>query len=162
MKSIIVFYSMGGNTAYAAEKTAALTAADLLRIEPVKQFPDKGFRKFFWGGMSAVMSDTPKLQPYSFNAEEYDQVIFGFPVWAGNIAPPLRTFIKEQSTMLKDKKIAAFACQGGSGAEKAFEKLAKCLGISSVDETMILIDPKDRPSEDNEDIIKAFCERLEK
>ena len=85
MKTAIVYYSMSGNTAYAAEKIAAALKADLVEIMPQQQYPDKGFKKFFWGGKSAMMAETPKLLPYDFAADAYDQIIFGFPVWAGNI-----------------------------------------------------------------------------
>ena len=46
MKRVIVYYSMGGNTEYAALQIAGMAGADLLKIKPVKQYPDKGFRKF--------------------------------------------------------------------------------------------------------------------
>ena len=94
MKTIIVYYSLEGNTDYAAKELANLIAADLLRLHPKKAYPDSGFKKFFWGGKSAVMAQTPKLEPYEYNSEDYDQVIFGFPVWASNIAPPIRTSSK--------------------------------------------------------------------
>ena len=61
MKTMIVYYSLEGNTEFAAEKIAAKLGADLLRIQPVKAYPSGGFRKFLWGGKSAVMAETPKL-----------------------------------------------------------------------------------------------------
>ena len=158
MKSIIVYYSLEGNTAYAADKIATEIGADTLRIEPVKTYPSSGFRKFLWGGKSAVMAETPELQPYVFNADAYDRIIFGFPVWASNVTPPIRTFVKENE--LKGKLIAAFACQSGSGAEKAFGKLKAALGIDALEAELVLIDPKEKPSAENEQKIKAFCERL--
>ena len=121
MKTLIVYYTLEGNTHYAAKKIASELGADVLRIKPVKIYPRKGFRKFFWGGKSAVMAETPELEPYEFDASAYDRIIFGFPVWAGNVTPPIRTCIKEND--LSGKHIAAFACQSGAGAEKAFEKL---------------------------------------
>lgn len=157
MKTLIVYYSMGGNTEYAAEKMAERLGADLLRLEPVKAYPDSGFRKFFWGGKSAVMAEKPALKPYEFNADEYDSIIFGFPVWAGNITPPLRTFIGENE--LKASKYAAFACQSGSGAEKAFGKLQACLG-HDLEKTLVLIDPKDKPDPAKDLEIEAFCDAL--
>ena len=92
MSTLIVYYSMGGNTAWAAERMAERIGADTLRLEPVKAYPDKGVRKFLRGGKSAVMAERPVLKHYSFVAEKYDRIIFGVPVWAGNMAPPLRTF----------------------------------------------------------------------
>ncbi len=156
MKTAIIYYSMSGNTAFAAEKLAEEIRADLIRIQPVKAYPDKGLRKFLRGGKSAVMAETPELEPYTFNAEAYDRIIIGFPVWAGNITPPVRTFVMENREKLSGKRIDAFACQSGSGAEKAFAKLQDCLGGQKLTDTMILTDPKTRPKEENLRKIEAF------
>ena len=158
MKTLIVYYSLEGNTAYAADRIAYLTGADTLRINPVKEYPKSGFRKFLWGGKSALMSETPKLEAYIFDQGKYDRIIFGFPVWAGSITPPIRTFIREND--LKGKHIAAFACQSGSGAEKAFGKLKAALGIDNLEAELILIDPKEKPSQENEKKIEMFCAKM--
>lgn len=158
MKTTVVYYSMEGNTEYAAGKIAEALDADLLRICPKKAYPSSGFRKFLWGGKSAVMAETPELEPYEFDASGCDRVIIGFPVWAGNITPPIRTFLKEND--LSGKRVAAFACQSGSGAEKAFGKLKECLGIDALDAELILIDPKEKPSAENEQKIASFCAEL--
>ena len=157
MKAIIVYYSMGGNTEYAAKKIAEITGADLLRLEPEKEYPSSGFKKFFWGGKSAVMAEKPKLKPYQFDADKYDTIIFGFPVWAGNITPPIRTFLSEND--LKASKYAAFACQSGAGAEKAFGKLKDCLG-HDLSKTLILIDPKTKADPAKDRQIDDFCQAL--
>ncbi len=158
MKTLIVYYTLEGNTHYAAKKIATLLDADMLRIKPVKTYPRKGFRKFLWGGKSAVMAETPELEPYTFDASAYDRIVFGFPVWAGNVTPPLRTFIKEND--LSGKRFAAFACQSGAGAEKAFEKLKTALGIRELDAELVLIDPKTKPDPINEKKISGFCGKL--
>ena len=158
MKTLIVYYSLEGNTEYAAGKIASALDADTLRIEPKKAYPDSGFRKYIWGGKSAVMAETPKLLPYAFDASAYDRIVFGFPVWASNVTPPIRTFVKENR--LQGKRIAAFACQSGSGAEKAFDRLKTALGIDALEAELILIDPISRPSEENERRLRTFCEKL--
>ena len=158
MKTLIVYYTLEGNTHYAAKKIASLLDADVLRVKPVKTYPRKGFRKFLWGGKSAVMAEKPELEPYTFDASAYDRIVFGFPVWAGNVTPPLRTFIKEND--LSGKRFAAFACQSGAGAEKAFEKLKTALGIRELDAELVLIDPKTKPDPINEKKISGFCGKL--
>ena len=158
MKTLIVYYSLEGNTEYAARRIAAEIGADLLRLEPVNGYPDKGLRKFLWGGKSAVMAETPELVPYEFDADAYDRILFGFPVWAGTLAPPIRTFVRDN--ILAGKRIAAFACQSAAGAEKAFGKLRQCLEIDSLEAEVVLIDPKTRPGEKNEQLIRDFCRRL--
>ena len=160
MKTLIVYYSLEGNTEYAAGEMASTLGADMLRIEPVKAYPTSCFRKFFWGGKSAVMAEKPELQPYTFQPTKYDRIIFGFPVWAGNVTPPLHTFVMENQEALKDKRIAAFACQSGSGAEKALRKLKTYLDIEKLEAELVLIDPKAKPNPENEKGIKAFCDTL--
>ena len=160
MKTIVVYYSLEGNTAWAAEKIAAALGADTLRLQPKKAYPSSGFRKFFWGGKAAVMAETPALDPYEFDASAYERVVFGFPVWAGNVTPPLRTFVKENKDAMRNCSKAAFACQSGSGAEKAFEKLKEALGVSSLEAELVLIDPKDKPDAANEQKITDFCAAL--
>ena len=158
MTTLIVYYSLGGNTEYAAKIIASKLGADPLRIEPEKAYPDSGFRKFFWGGKSAVMAETPPLRPYAFDAARYDRVVLGFPVWAGNVTPPIRTFVRDNT--LKGKRVAAFACQSGAGAEKALGRLKAALGIDALEAELILIDPKSKPSAENDRRIEAFCDRL--
>ena len=158
MKTLIVYYSLEGNTDYAAKRIAEKNGYDLLRLETVKKYPTSGFRKFFHGGKSAVFAETPELVPYSTDVNSYEQIVIGFPVWAGNITPPIRSFIKAHN--LSGKSIAAFACQSGTGAEKAFGKLKEALGIENFKAEMILIDPEKKPSTENDKKIEEFCNRL--
>lgn len=162
MNTAIVYYSMGGNTAYIAARIAKKLAAnvDVIELIPVRAYPDKGFRKFLWGGKSAVMSEKPPLMPYSFNSDNYEHIILGFPVWASRTAPPLCTFAEDNKDLLKGKKISAYACQAGSGAKKALNGLKNLLGISEYTAEMIFNDPKDRPDEINENKINEFCDKL--
>ncbi len=160
MKTLIVYYSLGGNTAMVAEKLGEALGAALLRLEPEKAYPEKGASKFLWGGKSAVMGERPKLRPYSFRPEDYDRIILGFPVWAGTFAPPIRSFVLENLEALKGKQLAAYACEAGSGGERALQKLKKLLGIDSFASETVLIDPKDRPSDGNDARLREFCRAL--
>ncbi len=160
MKTAIVYYSMLGNTEYVAEKLAQNIDADIIRIEPEKAYPDKGFKKFFWGGKSAVMGDTPTLNPYRFEAEKYDRIIFGTPIWAGTFAPPLKTFITDNKELLQSKTIVVFTSSSGGGADKAIDKLKKLIEVDNVEATLHLIDPKDRPNEENDRKIAKFCDSI--
>ncbi|MBQ3265716.1 MAG: flavodoxin [Ruminococcus sp.] len=159
MKTAIVYYSMSGNTQQTAEKIANMIGADMIRIEPKKEYPSTGFRKFLWGGKSAVMGDKPRLQPYHFDGD-YDRIIFGTPVWASSFTPPIRTFISENREKIAGKSVAAFVCFSGGGADKALLKLKQFLEIDSLDAELILIDPKDNPSPENKKKIKDFCHKL--
>lgn len=159
MKTAIVYYSMSGNTKYVADKISEKIEADIIRIEPVKAYPNKGAKKFIWGGKSAVMGEKPRLQPYEFSTEDYDRIILGTPVWASNFAPPIRTFIKENPD-ISGKKIAIFTCFSGGGADKAIEKMKKYIGIEKIEAELILVDPKDNMKAEDDETIEMFCQRL--
>lgn len=160
MRTAIVYYSMSGNTQYVAEKIAEKINADVIRIEPVKAYPDQGAKKFFWGGKSAMMGEKPKLQPYECNLESYDRIIIGTPVWASTFVPPIRTFIHENRNII-DKKIAVFICFSGGGADKAIEKMKKYIGVEEFEAELILVDPKEHVKAEDETAIDNFCINLE-
>jgi flavodoxin len=161
MKAAVVYYSMLGNSEMVAESIAGKLNADVIRIEPDKAYPDKGAKKFLWGGMKAVMGEMPVLKPYQFDADTYDTVIIGFPVWASRPAPPIMTFLNDEKDKLKGKKIAVYACQSGNGAEKAFEKIKSITGNEDFEAELILIDPKTKVNAENETKITEFCKKLE-
>ena len=161
MKTCIVYYSMSGNSEYAAGLAAKILDADLIKLEPVKAYPDSGFRKFYVGGRSAVLGERPPLKPYVFDGEKYDRVIFCFPVWAGRPAPPIKTFAVENREILREKKIAVLATFGGAGADKAIDKLMDFLDIYELEAELVLVEPKDRPDPENEEQIEDFCAELE-
>ena len=106
-----------------------------------------------------MMAETPELEPYEFDVDSYDRIVFGFPVWAGNFTPPIRTFVKDND--LKGKQIAAFACQSGTGAEKAFGKLKEAGGIDKLEAELVLIDPKSKPNPENDRKVEDFCRKLQ-
>ena len=161
MKSAIVYYSLSGNTRYVAEQMAAALGADLIPLVPRKSYPDSGFKKFFWGGKSALMGDKPALEPYVFNENEYDLIIMGGPVWAGTFVPPLRSFVEQNRAALQGKCLAAFfCCSGGPG--KVLEKFQAFLAPDQAEKYLILIDPKDKPSHENEEKIADFCNDLKR
>ena len=80
MRTLIVYYSMEGNTDYTAKRIAENIGADLLRLFPIKAYRDKGFAKFLSGGRSAIMGQKPKLEKYRIDLKRYDRIVIGFPV----------------------------------------------------------------------------------
>ena len=160
MNTAIVYFSLNGNTDLTAKKISDKTGADLIRLTPVKSYPKTYWKQLFWGGKAVVMGEKPKLEPYTFDADKYDRIIFGTPVWASTFAPPLKTFILENKDKLKGKRIAAFTCFTQGGDEKTYSKLKEILGIDSLEAVLGLADPKEKPSPDNESKINEFCEKI--
>lgn len=124
MKSIVIYYSFEGNTKLIANIVTDAVGADLLRLQLANELKSKSFIKYFWGGKEVFMTKTPKLLPYYFDADAYDLIFIGTPVWAWNFAPALRTFMDTEK--IKNKKIALFCCHGG-GKGKIFQRLESAL-----------------------------------
>lgn len=154
MKTAIVYYSLQGNMRYVAEKIAKETGADLIELVPVKAYPDKGMIKFIWGGSAVKFKKKPELEPYRFNKDDYDLIILGTPVWASGFTPPLRTFLEDND--LAGKKIAVIATSAGGGSDKCIAALLEAAKAESAVAELSLIDPKDKPSEENEKKIAEF------
>lgn len=161
MSTLIVYYSLEGNTDYAAKRIAEQIGADLLCLRPIKVYATKGLAKFLHGGKSALTGETPELEAYEVNLSAYDRVILGFPVWASNPAPPIRTFLTEHGAELREKELAAFACQSGKGAEKALAKLKTLIGIDAFAAEAVFIDPKKKQTAQTDQAIDGFCRRLQ-
>ena len=160
MRDLIVYYSLEGNTEYVAKRLKEELSARIRCLTPKKAYSTKGFSKFFWGGKSAIMGEKPELEPVDIDLSEVDRIIFGFPVWASNFTPPIRTFIDNNREALAGKRFAAFACQAGSGGEKAIAKLAKCLNETAFEQTAVFNDPKARRSEESDLMIDKFANAL--
>lgn len=160
MKAIVVYFSLEGNTQYTAEKIKEYTGAELLRLNPVKAYPEGNFKKYFWCGKSATFGEKPKLEPYHFSADNYDVVIIGTPVWAGTLTPPVRTFISENN--LSGKKVALFACNSGGSADKCFNQIKKELNNCEVAAVMELANPGVNRQKENEIKIEEFCNCIRK
>jgi flavodoxin len=112
MESIIIFYSLDGNTRKLARKLAESLSADILELRPQKEIDSRTSTKYLFGGRQAIMRTRPPLEPYTFNDARYDLIIIGTPVWALTYAPPLRTFLSSHT--FKDKHIGLFCTHEGA------------------------------------------------
>lgn len=153
-KTLIVYYSFEGNTKYACEVLAESIGAELEALSPEKEPPHGGFRKFFWGGKSAVMGEKPSLAPLSHNPSSYDSVVVAFPIWAGTYPPAIGSFLEANS--LEGKKVYVMACSASGNAKKGIAKIASMVG--GVEGELSLQDPlgdKEKASS----LIKGFAKK---
>lgn len=142
MKSLVVFFSLSGNTRFIAEAIAQAIGADSLELKPTKELRGGNFMKHFWGGKQVVHKEKPELELLEKNAADYDQIVIGTPVWAFTFAPAVRTFFSQ--VKLAGKKIALFCCCDGM-AGKTIENMKKELaGNELVGEIILKRTAKDR------------------
>ncbi|EKQ55911.1 MULTISPECIES: flavodoxin [unclassified Clostridium] len=125
MKSVIIYYSLDGNTKFIANTINDELGGDMIEIKPKKEIPNNGLMKFLIGGKQAVFGEKPEIEEVKVDFTKYDLIVFGTPIWAGNFAPVFNTFFEKNS--IKNKKIILFCCHGGGREGKAFIKFKEIL-----------------------------------
>ena len=112
MKNLIVYYSYEGNTEEITKAISEVIDADVLKLVPKKEKKTKSLFGFVWGGMQVYMTKRPELQEYNIDLSKYDNIFIGSPCWFGTFAPPINTFLTNES--LKNKNIYLYVCNGGN------------------------------------------------
>ncbi len=111
MKTLIIFYSLEGNTKFLAESISSTIGADTFEIKTTKEM-GTGFMKYFWGGKQVMMKEKPEILSFDKNLADYEMILIGSPVWASTFAPALYTFLNNNK--IAGKKVALFCSYGGS------------------------------------------------
>jgi Flavodoxin len=163
LKTIIVYYSLDGNTRQAAETLAGLIEADLCEIQPVKPIKSDGkptFRVLMRGGRQVTFGLCPKIRDFTVDLGEYDRIILGTPVWAGKCASFVRTFAKKYAKQhsLSEKVTAVFTLSGSGENAKCIDDLRKLL--PNISETVSLFDRSHSGSSENDGRIQDFARKL--
>lgn len=74
VKSLVIFYSLEGNTRLIAETIAQTINADILELKTKKTYSDKGFKKYFWCGKSVILKEKPELIYEDKNIDKYKNI----------------------------------------------------------------------------------------
>ena len=121
MKSLVAYYSRTNITKKLAENIANQTNADIEEITPKVNYRGKiGYAR---GGKHAISEKIIDLEELKFNPQDYDMVYIGAPVWAGKIATPTLSYIKENEGKFKNVKL--FMTAASNGFEKSFKQIEK-------------------------------------
>lgn len=124
-KILISYFSASGVTRGVAEKIARVTGGDLFEIEPVQKYTDADLDWTDKQSRSSIeMNDKafrPKVAKKLDNAEEYDTIAIGFPVWWYTAPTIVNTFIEENN--LAGKNAYVFVTSGSSSVDGSFNDL---------------------------------------
>ncbi len=123
MKSLVIYYTRTGTTRMIAEEIASEIGADIEEIVDKKK--RSGFLGWFASGRDGLKRKLTKIKPIESKIEEYGAIIIGTPVWAGNMAPSVRTFLTEN--ILKNKKAALFCTMRSNNPSKTFHDMRKII-----------------------------------
>ena len=128
VKYLVVYYSRTGNTKNLAHQIAEAFDSDIDEILDTRK------RKGVGGWLSAGRDATGKRDTditVEKNPLDYDVIIIGTPIWASNLTPAIRKYLKTFD--LQGKKVAFFATSAGDGQSEVFAQMrALCLDIEDL------------------------------
>lgn len=116
-KTLIVYFSWGGNTKTVANHIHDLIGGDIVEVETVIPYPDT-YEEVTQIAPGELASDyRPELKTKVDNMDEYDTLIVGTPIWGGHLTPAMKSFLASYN--LSGKAIAPFCTHGGSGTAQS-------------------------------------------
>jgi len=121
MKALVVFYSKTGITKEVAVRISEELDCDIEEIFDVKS--RKGFIGFIKSCIESAFRIMPKIKETEVDPEKYDIVIIGTPIWAGNMASPVRTYLSQNNEKLD--KVAFFCTMQGDDYKKTFLEMER-------------------------------------
>jgi flavodoxin len=154
MRVLVVFFSRSGYTRKIAEEIAARCGADLEAIEDVRT--RAGLFGYLRSGREAYKKLPVEIRAPVRNPSDYDLVILGTPVWAGNVSSPMRAYLTAHGGELK--RVAVFCTQGGSGAEKVINDMGGLCGRKPV--TSLAINDREIKRNNYAESLECFFETL--
>ena len=114
MKTVILYYTLGGNTKKEAERLSAELGASLCRVKEKRN--RSVLSSFIPGCLSAMSRKVVAIKPLNINLNEYDRIVIGCPVWAGHPAPAFNSIVK---LLPEGKEVELFFCSGSGDSQKS-------------------------------------------
>jgi len=120
MKSLVVYYSLTGNT-----KLVAQVIAEALNATPVEITETKPRKLrplvYLIGGFQATMNRGSKISPIDVDLKQYERMFIGSPIWNSRPAPAINSFIYQ--TNFEGRSVMPFFTMGGDSSEKALANI---------------------------------------
>lgn len=125
MKTLILYYSYGGNTKRIAEMIQKEIGGDIVRLDTVVPYDGDYDTVVNQGQRENAKGYCPELKPLHIDWKAYNTIILGSPVWWYTFAPAMHSFLNQ--TDLTGKIVYPFATNGGwlGHTLKDFEKACK-------------------------------------
>jgi flavodoxin len=133
-KVLVVFYSRTGNTEKVGKDIAQALGADVEKI--IDKKPRSGFIGYIAACKDAYKKNLTEIEPVTKDIKSYDLIVVGSPIWAGTMAPAIRTFLTQYKSDFKN--IALYTTAGGTKFEKVIPKVEEVIEKKVVAATGIL------------------------
>ena len=110
-RKAIVYYSYSNNTKKIVDEIIKSVKADVYEIKPIIPYPDDYELLVKQEEHKQGKEEVVEIEDLKINLKDYDTIILGTPVWWYTMAPPVRSFLKNND--LSGKTIIPFITNGG-------------------------------------------------
>ena len=135
---LVVYFSAQGHTKEVAEKIADNLNADIFEITPANPYTEEDLdynndnsrvsREYEDESLRDVELETTEVPNWS----DYDTVLIGYPIWWGNSAWPINSFVKANN--FTGKTVIPFCTSASSSIGQSDEELAEEAGTGNWEE----------------------------
>ncbi|MDO8447759.1 MAG: flavodoxin [Rhodoferax sp.] len=153
-KILVLYYSRTGFTRTIARQIAGACSADLEPIEDVTGRNHAG--GYVRSAIEAALHVATPIRPAKHVPSDYDIVVIGTPIWCGNVASPVRSYLKRQRRQFH--RVAFFCSYGGSGHAKVLRDLESLCGRPAV--ATLAVADADVTGESFRDRLSEFTDAL--
>ena len=126
-KTLVAYFSATGATKRLAERISNLLHADTFEIEPEVKYTNEDLRWPDRSNRACKEMKNKKFRPLISkkleNADSYDTILLGFPIWYYTAPTIINTFIEEND--LSGKNIYLFVTSGATPVDKSLKDLRR-------------------------------------
>ena len=126
MKTLIVYYSYGGNTRQIAALLQKQLGAETLELQTVVPYTGSYESVVDQGQDEVSRGYLPELRPLEKDPADYDTILLGTPVWWYTCAPAMKSFL--HGSDLAGKRVYPFMTNGGWLGHTEKDLAAACPG----------------------------------
>jgi flavodoxin len=124
MTTLVVYYSLSGNTRTVATALAQRLGADIEEIRCSRY--TRSFSGFLRACYDSWRGYLPQLEPLQDAPSRYDLVVVGGPIWAWHPAPPVRAFLRQEASRIP--AMAFLLTHGGAAAQQSLREMEQLAG----------------------------------
>lgn len=121
MKSIIVFYSLGGSTKRLMEQMAKEKEMECAEITEVKR--RSKLAAFIPGIIQVAKGSSSKINEMNIDFTSYDEIVIASPIWASHQVPAINAFIEKYLPEGKKVTVYMVSMSGTSEHESIKKKI---------------------------------------
>lgn len=143
---LVIYASRSGNTERAAKLIQTTLDCNLLEIEPETPY-ESDYNAMLERARVELASirqgNYPPVRTEVNSFENYDIIFIGYPIWFGEMATPMQSFLHAQASKLAGKRIAVFATSGSSSIATSVEEARTLCPETTLTDPALLLTSSD-------------------